>query len=54
MSCNGDSCEVTEIIEREKMMQGLVGEARAKLENWLGWEPIDYDVPGSTTREQGV
>ena len=54
MGDNTDCSDVTEIAEREKLMQGLNGEARAKLENWLGLEPIDYEAPGSTARETGV
>lgn len=52
--CNGDSCDVAESSEWQKMTRGLSAEARAKLADWLCWEPMDYDAPGSTVRETGV
>lgn len=59
MACNGDSCEVNippkKKSEAKDPLQGLKGEARKKLSKFLGGlEPIDYDAPGTTVREQGV
>ena len=56
-SCDGDSCKITseERREMEEMLRGLSDEAKAKLLDWMGYmEPMDYDAPGSTVREQGV
>lgn len=54
MKCNGDSCEINEedATKLKHMAQGLSGEQLMKLRNWLGMEPMDYDAPGSRTREQ--
>lgn len=47
MSCNEDFCEV-DTTEYQR-------EADDKLHEWLRHlDPIDYDAPGSTVREQGV
>lgn len=48
MNCNGDSCE----IEFEDDVDAW---AKRKVESWLRrMEPIDYDAPGTSVREQGV
>ena len=53
-ACDGDSCQITYPDDMRKMLKGLSGQQRSKLRRWLGMEPMDYDAPGSTVREQGV
>lgn len=64
--CNGDSCTIVkhqnqESFEKEEeeqlrnMVKGLTAPAKIKLLRWLDrFEPIDYDAPGCSVREQGV
>ena len=55
--CEGDSCDVTQLIreQREKKMKDRA--AAMRVERWcekLRLDPIDYDLPGSSARETGV
>ena len=55
--CNKDFCDVSEIVDGSTDMQR---EADRKLDNWIKsmnfglTDPLDYDLPGSSTREMGV
>ena len=50
MNCTKDYCEIT----LPEPNDGAV-EAKRKLDTWLRkMEPMDYDAPGSTTRETEV
>ena len=55
--CDGDSCDVTQLIQKEQERQEMDRAAVLRVERWgkkLRLDPIDYDMPGSSAREQGV